>query len=129
MFPENHLCCKYFPKFWLKLKINYTLTKTNQTTKTKSKRRWKYTKPDIQKQCLLCDAKFPIKYNLARQQYSQKNLWSYWTDKEADRHKYLCNSCLVKILNGKKFDTFDWIPFKKAANFRSYLARGDFKSC
>lgn len=95
------------------------------TFKPKNKsRRWKYVKPDIQKQCLICDTKFKVKYILPKQQYSLKNNWGYWTDKETNQHKYLCDACLVKILNGKRFDAFDWIPANKAANFRSYLARG-----
>ncbi|WP_147411152.1 hypothetical protein [endosymbiont GvMRE of Glomus versiforme] len=109
--PEN-----FFPE-----RENYALKPKNKS------RRWKYTKPDIQKQCLICDKQFKVKYNLARQQYSQKNNWGYWTQKESNQHKYLCDACLVKILNGKRFDAFDWIPANKAANFRSYLARGDFK--
>jgi len=36
-------------------------------------RRWKYAKPDIQKQCLICDTKFKVKYILPKQQYSLKN--------------------------------------------------------
>ncbi|RHZ35838.1 hypothetical protein [endosymbiont GvMRE of Glomus versiforme] len=67
------------------------------------------------------------KWYTKKKQYSQKNNWGYWTQKESNQHKYLCDACLVKILNGKRFDAFDWIPANKAANFRSYLARGDFK--
>ena len=99
----------------------------NLTFQPKNKsHQWKQIKPDLAVSCLLCDTQFSVKYIAPKKQYSRKNNWGYWTQKESDQHKYLCNNCLVKILAGKKFDAFDWIPANKTANFRSYLARGDF---
>ena len=90
-------------------------------------RRWKHTKPDLLEQCLICDSQITIKYILPRQVYSQKNNWGYWTGKPTDQNKYFCNTCLKKILNGKKFDVNDWVDDENKANtFRTYFARGDF---
>jgi len=61
---------------------------------TKPKTNKKHTKPDLQKQCLLCDTKFTVKYIAPKKQYSRKNNWGYWTKKASDQHKYLCNTCL-----------------------------------
>lgn len=136
-------------KFYI-IAIYYTLTKTNEhlsntnepqetffnspgenhtfypltKPKTNQSRRWKYTKPDIQKQCLLCDTKFMVKYILPKKQYSQKNNWGYWTKKASDQHKYLCNTCLVKLHVGKMSD---WIKCQSRADvFYNYFKRGQF---
>lgn len=135
-------------KLWIANKnINYTLTKTNELNQTESQdifspgeenhtfypstkpktnqsRRWKHTKPDLQKQCLICDSQFTIKYNLPRQKYSQKNNWGYWTKKKSDQHKYLCNTCLWKLHVGKMSD---WIECQSRADvFYNYVKRGQF---
>lgn len=106
---------------------NYFFQGENYVFQPKNKsRQKKQIKPDLAVSCLLCDRQFSVKYIPPKKQYSCKNNWGYWTGKETDKQKYLCNTCLVKILAGKKFDAFDWISANKAANFRSYLARGDF---
>jgi hypothetical protein len=116
------------------LKINYTLTKTNEHLsitsagenhafkfKTNKSRRWKHTLPDLIKICFICDTQFPVKYNLPRKKYSQKNLWGYWTQKPTDQNKYICSSCLKKNLLGR-FD--DWgVNTQKFRIFHIYLDR------
>ncbi|KLL02986.1 MAG: hypothetical protein MRECE_34c014 [Mycoplasmataceae bacterium CE_OT135] len=98
----------------------------SHSPKTKSKRHWKHTKPDIQKQCFICDLKFPVKYNLPRQRYSQKNLWGYWTEKPTDQKKYICNSCLKKNLLGR-FE--EWgVRGEKSRIFHVYLSRNKFET-
>jgi len=129
------------------LKINYTLTRTNEhlpTTSepkrllirrgtnrpflTKSKnhsRRWKYALPDLIKICFICDEQIKVKYNLPRKKYSQKNIWGYWTERSSDQHKYICNACLKKNLIGR-FE--DWgVKPAKSRIFHIYLSRNRFE--
>ena len=92
--------------------------------KTNHSRRWKHTKPDLIKECLICDSQFAIKYILPKKQYSQKNNWGYWTKKASDRNKYLCNTCLVKLHVGK---ISDWIECQSRADvFYNYFKKGQF---
>ena len=131
----------------INLKINYTLTKINQTNENLSitepqettfiSERENYafkpkirfgkqpSKPDLLVFCLLCDTQIRVKYIAPKKQYSQKNNWGYWTKKESNKHKYLCNACLIRTLPGR-FQ--DWgINIKKAKHFHTYLSRGEFK--
>ncbi|KLL03370.1 MAG: hypothetical protein MRECE_3c003 [Mycoplasmataceae bacterium CE_OT135] len=93
--------------------------------KTKSKRRWKHTQPDLMVNCFICAEKFSIKYILPRQQYSQKNNWGYWTGKEIFRDKYLCDNCLIKIHQG---GIINWVENEEKADiFYTYLSRKTFQ--
>ena len=96
------------------------------STKKNHSRRWKHTKPDLKVFCFIGNEKLAIKYNLPLKQYSQKNNWGYWTGKEADQKKYICNSCLKKILLGR-FD--DWgIGAEKSRVFHAYLSQNKFEN-
>ena len=100
---------------------NYSSAKTNLKNHS---RRWIHAQPDLEKQCLICDSKFTVKYILPKQQYSLKNNWGYWTDKENNKQKYLCNSCLWKLHVGKMSD---WIENESRADvFYNYIKRGQF---
>jgi hypothetical protein len=95
-------------------------------SKTKPKgRRWKYTQPDIEKQCFICDNTFQIKYILPKKKYSQKNNWGYWTGKKVFQDKYACDGCLVNIHKG---GIINWASdLEKADIFYTYLSRGNFQ--
>lgn len=96
-----------------------------ERTKNKS-RHWKHTKPDIQKQCFICDTIFRVKYVLPKRQYSLKNNWGYWTGKETFKDKYACNSCLVNIHKG---GIINWVnDLEKADIFYTYLSRGNLQT-
>ena len=97
---------------------NYSSARTSQ------KRRGKTNKPDLIVSCLLCDTKFAVKYIPPKRQYSLKNNWGYWTDKENNKQKYLCNSCLWRLHVGKMSD---WIENESRADvFYNYVKRGQF---
>lgn len=82
------------------------------------------SKPDLFVSCLLCDSQFAVKYIPPKKRYSQKNNWGYWTKKESNKHKYLCNSCLVKLYDG---NINDWIKDETRADvFYNYIKRGQF---
>jgi len=99
----------------------------NLTFKPPNKsRRWKHTKPDLTVFCFIGNEKLAIRYNLPRKKYSQKNNWGYWTSQEADQKKYICNSCLKKILLGR-FN--DWgIGAEKSRVFHAYLSQNKFEN-
>ena len=44
--------------------------------------------------CFRCQTKFPLKFVIPRQAYSQKNNWGYWTEKPEHQNQYICNTCL-----------------------------------
>ena len=66
-----------------------------------------------------------VKYILPKKQYSLKNNWGYWTKKTSDQHKYLCNTCLIKLYDG---NINDWIKCETRVDvFYNYVKRGQFK--
>jgi len=92
--------------------------------KISQKRRGKTNKPDLMVNCLLCDTKFAVKYIPPKKHYSLKNNWGYWTQKESNQQKYLCNTCLWKLHVGKMSD---WIENETRADvFYNYVKRGQF---
>ncbi|CAG8493950.1 12906_t:CDS:10 [Racocetra fulgida] len=44
-----------------------------------------------------CQKSFEIKYNRGYGGYVKRNIWGYWTEKDEDNEKYICNTCLLKI--------------------------------
>ena len=48
-----------------------------------------------------CNKSFEVKYNIFRGEHVKRNNWSYWTEKEEDEGKYICNDCLVKLYRSK----------------------------
>ena len=54
-------------------------------------------KENCQVNCWQCQATIIVKYNYPRKDWTLINNWGYWTEKESDRKKYVCNSCLKKL--------------------------------
>ncbi|MCE8163493.1 MAG: hypothetical protein I3273_06655 [Candidatus Moeniiplasma glomeromycotorum] len=52
---------------------------------------------DKEKKCFRCQKIFTLKYVLAKDGYSCKNNWDYWTEKEEYKGKYICNACLLYL--------------------------------
>ena len=85
------------------------------------------TKPNLIVNCLLCEQKFPVKYNALKKHYSQKNNWNYWTSKKTKPAKYICNTCLMRVHYGKSMR--NWITDEsKADNFYNYVYQGVFEN-
>jgi len=75
--------------------------------------------------CSECGEKFLVKFVISRLDYSQKNNWGYWTEKEQDQNNYKCNSCLRQIYQDK-FTYWQAVQNSKKRNlFRVYLAHND----
>lgn len=97
---------------------NYSPAKINQDKRDKTNH------PDLMVNCLLCNTQFGVKYIPPKKQYSRKNNWGYWTQKEEDKQKYLCNACLIKLYDG---NINDWIENETRADvFYNYVKRGQF---
>jgi len=77
--------------------------------------------------CFQCRKDFLIKYVIGKEGYSKKNDWDYWTEKEENRGKKICNNCLVSLYKDRKYDYYELIDStKKKSLFRVYLATGKF---
>ena len=66
--------------------------------------------------------KFSIKFVIAKQNWSKKNNWGYWTENEQYKDQEWCSNCLRKIFYDK--ETY-WQAVKnpkKRATFRVYLS-------
>jgi hypothetical protein len=57
----------------------------------------KKTKKHLIKKCLWCEKDILVKYNPGTSEYIKKNDWHYWTEKEENQGKYICNSCLLNF--------------------------------
>lgn len=71
--------------------------------------------------CSNCKTEIIVKFVIPRLSYSQKNDWGYWTEKEEDKGKYKCNSCLRQIYSDKENYWKAVKSSKKRGLFRSYL--------
>lgn len=54
-------------------------------------------KEDLEVNCFKCKKKILVKYNYPRKSWTLINNWGYWTEKEEDKEKYICNECLKKL--------------------------------
>lgn len=54
-------------------------------------------KEDLKVSCFRCKEEFLVKYNYPRKSWVLINNWGYWTEKEENKEKYICNSCLKKF--------------------------------
>jgi len=54
------------------------------------------------KNCCECSKKITVKYNYPLKRYSQKNNWYYWTEKEENKDKYICDACLLNLYSNNK---------------------------
>jgi hypothetical protein len=45
--------------------------------------------------CFQCQKEVLVKYNNGTGKYVKRNDWYYWTEREENQDKYICNSCLL----------------------------------
>ena len=72
--------------------------------------------------CFQCQTNFYVKFVMARQQYSQKNNWGYWTGEE--ENKKICNSCLKKLYYDKPVYWKTITDLRKRNLLKSYIHIG-----
>ena len=96
----------------------------NSKKEKKVRKTRKDSKEPLLVNCWICDFPFKVKYVFAKQKYSDKNNWGYWTEKATDKKKYFCNVCLWKLHVGKMSD---WIENESRADvFYNYIKKGQF---
>ena len=79
--------------------------------------------------CFKCLGEVMVRWVFSQNDWSMKNNWGYWTEKEENREKFICNTCLkdlvTKIENQKIYWTF--VPNRgKRQKISTYLYRGEF---
>src|SRR5436305_8095865 len=73
--------------------------------------------------CFKCKEWFWLKFVVPQQNYSLKNNWGYWTSKDIDNNKSVCNLCLRNFyLNERKMFLSTIKDLKKRNNLRTYVS-------
>jgi hypothetical protein len=81
----------------------------------------KFPKP-ISAQCFKCQKQFWIKWVVPQNDYSKKNNWDYWTERDKHQNQRVCDSCLRSIyLEDKKFYLANVKDIKKKRMLSSYV--------
>lgn len=63
-----------------------------------------------------------LQFVLAKRTYSQKHNWDYWTEKEENKGKYICGSCLLDLYYKDKGEYLNQVQNeKKRRVFRQYV--------
>jgi len=82
----------------------------------------KFPKPLCVK-CFRCQKQFWIKWVVPQNNYSKKNDWSYWNDKENNKDLKICNFCLRNIYReDKEFYLENIKNIKKKRILSSYIS-------
>lgn len=84
-------------------------------------------KENLKVNCFHCAAVIKVKYVNRSHDYSQKNEWDYWTEKEENGGLYLCDNCLVKLYKNCKWEFHQLISPKKKILLRQYITNGTVK--
>ncbi|CAG8683988.1 2408_t:CDS:2 [Gigaspora margarita] len=74
--------------------------KSNNGFKKVRSKLFNFPKP-LKVNCFQCQKSFEIKFVIARQQYSQKNNWDYWTEENKHQNQKICNNCLRSTYQDK----------------------------
>jgi len=74
--------------------------------------------------CQKCSETVEVKFCPPLKEYVRKNNWGYWTEKEENKDKYICDDCLMKLYRLHKWEFHQLISNKnKKLLFRQYVAR------
>jgi hypothetical protein len=65
------------------------------------------------KECFRCHKEVIRKYVFSKKDYSLKNNWHYWTGKEENQGKYICNSCLLDLYYNHKKEYLEEVDNKR----------------
>ena len=74
-------------------------------------------------ECFKCQKEFVLRFLAFRQNYTHKNNWDYWTEKEEDRDNYICDACLRNLYLNEKEKYKANVKVLKRSSFRSYFSR------
>ena len=73
--------------------------------------------------CLECNKEIWLVYSFARKDYSLKNSWFYYTEREEDQGKYKCSPCLRNFYLNQRSKFLEVIKSPKKRNhLRTYIS-------
>jgi len=97
------------------------------STESKSVK-WSVKRP-FQAECFSCYNSLEVKFNPGQGKYVEKNHWYYWTKKEENRNKYICDNCLVNLYRNSKWNYRENITdLGRRQVLRTYIYDGTLKS-
>lgn len=72
--------------------------------------------------CHGCKKFFTLTFVIPKWDYSKKNNLDYWTEREEDKGKYKCNSCLLDLYYNHKQDYWKLVTSpQKRQKMRTYI--------
>ena len=72
--------------------------------------------------CFQCQKKVIVKWNKPRKKYSEKSNLGYYTEKQEDREKWLCDKCIFKLYYQNKTKYWQLVPnLKKRQIMKTYI--------
>jgi len=75
--------------------------------------------------CFQCQKSLLVKFVPPHKGYSKKNNWEYYTEKEENKDKYICNKCLENLYKNRKWVFLEQIKsLKKRQKVRNYIHGG-----
>ena len=78
--------------------------------------------------CFRCKKEVVRIYRPSKKNFSTKNDWYYWTEKEENKDKYVCNKCLVELYEKDKIVYLNSITnLNKRSILRNYINMGLLK--
>ncbi|WNE40854.1 MAG: hypothetical protein mread185_000311 [Mycoplasmataceae bacterium] len=87
-------------------------------------------KEPLKVECFRCSEKITINFSQRIRAYSQKNSWSYWTEKselvkKKKNKEYICDDCLLELYYRHKKEFRIYIPNEKKRNLlKLYISEG-----
>jgi len=64
----------------------------------------KRLKRPLEVNCFKCSELIEVKYNPGYDEYVKKNNWGYWTEKEENKDKWICDKCLIHLYRKDKWE-------------------------
>jgi len=72
--------------------------------------------------CFQCQSKVIVRWNKPRKKFSEKNNLGYYTEKEEDKDKYLCEKCVFQLYYQNKTKYWQLVPnLKKRQILKTYI--------
>lgn len=74
--------------------------------------------------CFKCQKQFWIKFVVPQKDYSKKNNWNYWCEKETNQNLKICNSCLKDFYLNQRQEFLSIVKnLKKRNNIVGYIRK------
>jgi len=79
-------------------------------------------KPPLKVNCFKCQKIIEVKFVPPHKEYSKKNNWGYYTEKEKNKDEYVCGKCLIKIYKKQKRYFWNQVSnLNKRQKLRNYI--------